>query len=134
MESHRRSAASIAAALLALGLAVAPVAAQVMNGSPGDDRLAGTRKADKLLGRGGDDTLLGRRGGDLLLGGRGNDRIAGGKGFDEIRGGAGREVIRARDRAPDFIDCGPGKEVAYVDAVEDGVFNCKRVIEPETTG
>jgi Ca2+-binding RTX toxin-like protein len=124
-----------AAAGVLVALALAPVApAKLLGGTPGDDRLGGTRKADKLIGRGGNDTLLGRKGGDLILGGRGNDKITGGKGFDEIRGGSGREVIRARDGHPDYIDCGKGKEVVYVDAVEDGVFNCKRVVEPPAEG
>ena len=48
----------------------------------------------------------------------------------EARGSSGRDVIKARDGTPDVINCGPGKDVAYVDRVEDGVFDCERVLVP----
>ena len=41
------------------------------------------------------------------------------------------DVIRARDGRPDEINCGPGDDVAYVDRVEDGVYDCERVLAPE---
>jgi hypothetical protein len=63
--------------------------------------------------------------------------MVGGAGRDEFNavdgkpvGGQGRDVIRARDGRPDVVNCGPGRDVAYVDRVEDGVFNCERVVEP----
>lgn len=42
----------------------------------------------------------------------------------------GRDLIRARDGSPDFINCGRRRDVAYVDRVEEGVYNCERVVRP----
>ncbi len=47
--------------------------------------------------------------------------------------GQGRDVIRARDGTRDVINCGPGKDVAYVDRAEDGVFDCERVVKPTSS-
>jgi hypothetical protein len=123
-----------------------PVAAQVKNGSAGNDRLRGTQKADKLAGRAGSDLLRGRRGKDRLLGGRGADVLIGGRGRDTLNPGKGRDgvnmrdgvelaapgrdVIRARDGAVDQISCGAGRDRAFVDEVEDGVYDCEELIEP----
>jgi RTX calcium-binding nonapeptide repeat (4 copies) len=119
-----------AAGLLVLGLS-AHAHAKVVRGTPQADRLVGTATGDKLIGRGGADRLRGRGGGDLLLGDAGRDRIKPGKAFDEIQAGDGRDSIRARDRGPDLIDCGPGRDRVVVDRVEDGVFDCERIVEPE---
>ena len=133
--------------LFAGTIAVAvPVAAQVKNGGAGSDVLRGTRGADKLAGRGGPDELRGRGGKDRLLGGGGDDVLVGGKGRDTLNPGKGqdgvnmiagveqrapgRDVIRARDGAPDQISCGEGNDRAFVDEVEDGVYDCEEVIEP----
>ena len=45
--------------------------------------------------------------------------------------GGGDEVIRARDGIADGINCGRGDDVAYVDRVEDGVYDCERVVTPD---
>jgi RTX calcium-binding nonapeptide repeat (4 copies) len=111
--------------------ASAPALAMVVRGTPHADRLVGGDTADKLIGRGGADVLRGRGGGDLLLGGAARDRIKPGKAFDEIRAGDGRDLIRARDRGADLIDCGSGRDRVVVDLVEDGVFDCERIVEPE---
>lgn len=126
-------------ALLFVGIvAIAvPVAAQVKNGGRGDDRLVGTAKADRIDGGAGGDILRGRGGDDRLIGGKGGDRISGGKGVDQINtqdgeplASPGRDVIRARDGGPDEINCGAGRDRAYVDVTEDGVYDCEEVIEP----
>jgi hypothetical protein len=44
--------------------------------------------------------------------------------------GEGNDRIEARDGAEDTINCGPGYDVAVVDAVEEGVYDCEEVIEP----
>jgi Ca2+-binding RTX toxin-like protein len=90
-------------------------------GTSGADVLSGTRRADRIDGRPGADRISGRGGADVLIGGPGYDRIAGGR---------GRDVIRARDRHLDVIDCGPGRDTAYVDRVEDGVYDCERLVPP----
>jgi Ca2+-binding RTX toxin-like protein len=135
-------------ALLLVGtIAVAvPVAAQVKDGGAGSDRLRGTQGADKLNGRGGPDILKGRGGKDRLIGGDGGDVLIGGKGPDTLNPGKGadgvnmrdglelkapgRDVIRARDGAADQISCGEGNDRAFVDEVEEGVYDCEEVIEP----
>jgi Ca2+-binding RTX toxin-like protein len=119
------------------------------------NRLLGGAGADRIAGRGGADRIEGRRGSDVLAGGPGFDRIKGGAGADRLSGGPGgaamvggpgrdefnavdgkpvggqgRDVIRARDGRPDVINCGPGRDVAHVDRVEDGVFGCERIVQP----
>ena len=49
-------------------------------------------------------------------------------------GGQGDDVIDARDGSEDEINCGPGNDVAIVDASEEGVINCETVIEPNSGG
>ena len=74
------------------------------NGTPGDDRFAGTRSGDRLFGLDGDDRLRGRRGRDCLHGGDGDDVLRGGRGRDRLNGGKGTDTCiggRARDRLRD---------------------------------
>jgi Ca2+-binding RTX toxin-like protein len=129
-----RAGAVLLVGMLAVG---GPVAAQVKEGGGGRDRLVGTSKPDRIDGGGAADVLRGRDGDDRLIGGKGRDRIWGGAGRDEFNTKAGlpvasggRDVIRARDRGPDEINCGAGRDRAYVDVVEDGVYDCEEVIEP----
>lgn len=63
-----------------------------INGTPGNDLLAGTAGADEINGLDGDDTLLGQGGDDTLNGGFGNDVLNGGTGGDTMTGGAGNDV------------------------------------------
>ena len=72
-------------------------------GTPGRDRLRGTRRADVIVGlggrdlirgRGGRDIICGRKGNDRLFGGRGNDLLIGGKGRDKLFGGPGRDRLK----------------------------------------
>jgi hypothetical protein len=60
-------------------------------GTPGKDRLRGTRFADVIVGLGARDRILGLRGKDRLCGGKGRDLIRGGGGRDQVRGGPGRD-------------------------------------------
>jgi Ca2+-binding RTX toxin-like protein len=134
------------ALLATLALAAAANAAEI-DGTPGADRLGGGAGRDAIDGRGGADVIVGRGGFDRLRGGRGPDRIIGGPGRDRLIGGPGRDEfntgpgghvtgadgvdrIRARDRAPDQIQCGPGFDVVVVDWIEDGIFDCERILEP----
>lgn len=86
----------------------------------------GTPRADTLIGSDEDDVIFGRGGADRIFGKRGNDRLSGGPGRDRIFGGPGRDLILARGGGADFVDCGPGKDVARVDA-RDRVRHCERV-------
>jgi Ca2+-binding RTX toxin-like protein len=79
-------------------------------GTPGDDRLRGTRRADVIVGLGGKDRLRGLAGNDVICGGGGADRLDGGAGRDtlygeagddRLSGGAGRDLLTGaagRDR------------------------------------
>ena len=106
-------------------------------GGAGPDRLVGTRGDDELAGLRGPDRLRGGPGRDVLIGGRGADRLTGDGGHDafNMRDGVelaapGRDRIYARDGHPDSISCGAGRDLAVVDAVEDGIYDCEVVREP----
>ena len=66
-------------------------------GTPGRDRLHGTRAFDILCGLGGNDVITGNLSGDLILGGAGDDRLEGGAGADILRGGAGNDELSGGD-------------------------------------
>ena len=77
-------------------------------GSDGPDKLAGSGAENTLDGNAGDDTITGGSGSDGLFGGDGDDRIT------------------SRDGSVDRVDCGPGIDVAIVDA-RDSVRDCEEV-------
>ncbi len=132
----------------ATSLASSDQAAAII-GTPGPDVLRGGKAPDVIVGRARGDQLFGGPAFDRLRGGRGSDRLigqgqgalmVGGPGRDQFNmrngrqvQGAGRDVIRARDGRPDEINCGSGDDVAYVDRVEDGVYDCERVVVPEAS-
>lgn len=120
----------IAGAMLALSCALVvavPAVAKILKGTPGDDKLIGSKNGDKLIGKAGEDILRSAEGGDLNVGGAGNDFIKSGQGFDEIRAGRGKDEVHTRDGQPDQIDCGPGEDTVLADEVEEGVFDCEHV-------
>ena len=98
--------------------------------SNGNDILWGTDGKDTINGRAGNDTIFGWNGRDTLIGGPGNDSIFAGQQRSVINGGPGNDTIVANDgRARvdhDRIDCGPGRDVAYV-RKGDKVKNCEVV-------
>lgn len=129
-----------------------------LKGGPGGDRINGRGGADLLRGLGGRDRLAGGGGGDSLSGGRDKDKLAGGAGADLLDGGRatdrldggkgrdgyamvagvpqgspGNDVIDARDGEADEINCGAGFDKVFVDKVEDGVYDCEKVIVPGGT-
>ncbi len=109
--------------------------------------VCGSFTEDELYGDSGNDRLYGRRGPDLLSGGSGNDRLYGGRaairhempggrfypGFasasgDNLRGGSGDDVLHADNHARDtWIDCGPGRDTAYVDKRDPKTKHCEKV-------
>jgi Ca2+-binding RTX toxin-like protein len=109
----------------------AKTAGKTLVGTNGPNRLIGTAFHDEIEGRGASDLIRGRRGADLMKGGRGRDKVVGGKGLDHFFGGGGGDTIRARDHHPDTIECGPGGDVAIVDRVEDGVYDCEQLHIPK---
>ena len=116
----------------------------LLRGGPGTDRLDGGSGRDVLVGDGDPDRIYGGRGSDFLDAGRGRpgSQVTGGK--NELWGGAGRDVlvsrgrgdqlhgglgddtIRARDGRRTMVDCGPGRDRAFVDRF-DRVKNCEVV-------
>ncbi|HWK29377.1 MAG TPA: hypothetical protein VNS09_22630, partial [Solirubrobacter sp.] len=96
--------------------------------------LAGSDYADALDGGAGDDHISGGFGDDVITGGPGHDDIGGdrtaaceyGPIFGSCTIGTGNDTIYAQDGEPDAIDCGPGADTAYVDAV-DTVVGCETV-------
>jgi Ca2+-binding RTX toxin-like protein len=102
------------------------VASHTRAGTKRADRLTGTSAADVLYGLGGNDVLLGLGGNDVLYGGIGADTLYGGPGKDRLYGGPGNDVLRARDNQRDLVDCGSGRDTAYVDRL-DRVSGCERV-------
>ena len=77
-------------------------------GSPGPDRLEGTAGPNTIDSGAGPDLLIGGAGEDSFFGGDGNDRV------------------EARDGVADAIDCGPGADVAVIDAA-DSATGCETV-------
>jgi Ca2+-binding RTX toxin-like protein len=107
-----------------------PVRGRRIIGSQRADYLAGGGGNDVIDGRGGNDTILGGAGDDKLYGGAGNDVIDGGTGSDHIYGGAGSDTIRATDGMKDWVDCGSGRDRAYVDRVDVVNKDCESVVYP----
>jgi hypothetical protein len=90
---------------------------KTVTGSSGPNTLMGTSRNDVLNGLGGNDVLRGLDGNDVLRGGAGRDLLF---------GGAGNDVLYARDGERDRLDCGAGRDVAYVDKL-DTVAHCEQV-------
>src|SRR4051794_30163512 len=116
--------------------AVAPSINFVGNDGPNVVQLR-SESADTVQGLGGDDVIDGANGNDTLDGGAGNDTIYGGGNDDTIVGGpgvdamngegsgsglyisvSGSDRIDARDGVAEQLNCGPGADVAIVDALD----------------
>jgi Ca2+-binding RTX toxin-like protein len=96
---------------------------------PGSDEAAGGAGADHLYGGPGNDVLVPGLGPDHVEGGDGDDLLRDERGdvaADVLSGGEGHDVIRAVDFSADRVECGPGYDVAIVDAA-DTVAECDRV-------
>lgn len=93
-----------------------------LDGGDGDDRLGGTSAADTLRGGAGDDGFDGHAG---------NDTLDLGPGADTVNDLSGDDTIEARDGTADRVDCGPGFDTGYFDAI-DVVTNCEAGLLPPT--
>ncbi|MBR0717279.1 VCBS domain-containing protein [Bradyrhizobium liaoningense] len=91
----------------------------IINGTNGNDQIAGTNSADVINAmNGGDnvnagagnDLVLGGNGNDTINGGAGNDIILGGNGNDTLLGGAGNDLIGGGN-GDDIIDGGAGSDI-----------------------
>jgi Ca2+-binding RTX toxin-like protein len=99
---------------------------RTLSGTAGSNHLTGTQYNDLLNGLSGNDVLKGLGGNDVLRGGAGKDVLDGGSGKDTLLGGTGPDTVRAQDKTRDLIDCGPGRDVAYVDKL-DKATHCEVV-------
>jgi Ca2+-binding RTX toxin-like protein len=118
-----------------------------IDGGAGDDRIVGDAGSDTLHGSGGHDVLDGKAGEDSVEGGDGPDVLTGGAGRDALAGGAGRDILSdgqgrnaysagagddevyARQSIGEAVECGPGKDYAFVDR-KDKVTGCEHVDRP----
>ncbi len=89
-----------------------------ISGQGGRDRLVGGVGNDRLAGSAANDALVGGAGRDNLLGDAGNDSLDGGSGVDRFSGGAGNDTIKARDRARETVNGGPGRDTASADRID----------------
>ena len=95
-------------------------------GAGGPDGLNGGPGSDCLRGRAGADFLAGGRGNDKLTGGGGPDQLLAGPGHDRVLAGTGGDLVSAQDGVAEAIDCGPGEDLASVDA-SDVLTGCEKV-------
>ena len=130
----------IALLVVALMFIVASVAyAKTIVGSNDSETLIGTSGPDTISGRGAWDVVEGKRGSDELHGNAGPDEVYGGRGRDTVYGGPGRDqlggdqggdTIKAKDGQHDYILCGAGFDVAWMDA-RDAAQMCEIVNDKE---
>jgi hypothetical protein len=93
---------------------------------------------DRLVAYDGSDTVEGGDGDDYLEGGFGNDVLDGGAGVDQFMGdrteayvfAIGNDQVRARDGAPEQVNCGIGADIAQVDASDVVDPSCESVDRP----
>jgi hypothetical protein len=124
--------------MLASGIALA----ESLTGTNGDDRLMGTDGRDHISGGGGHDLIIGRGGRDALYGDSGRDVLRGGRADDDMQGGlradrlfaggGNDDFVNVIDGHPDdFVDCGPGYDIAFIDSFygrgEDRTERCEEL-------
>ena len=113
-------------------------ATDLLYGGPGDDVIRGgpylVDSGDMIDGGPGNDILHGGRaeGGnhgadDVLFGRSGADVLSGGPGRDLLSGGSGPDTIHARDGERDVVNCGRGRDVAFVDQLDRVARDCESV-------
>ncbi|MFQ3680326.1 MAG: hypothetical protein SNJ60_07465, partial [Pseudanabaenaceae cyanobacterium] len=111
--------------------------ALTLNGTSGNDVLAGGMANDTIRGGAGNDYITGGDGNDSLFGESGNDRLYGGRGNDSVVGGTGNDILfgdlgndtligvdlsAGRGRGEiDRLTGGPGRDV-FVLGTTAGVF------------
>jgi Ca2+-binding RTX toxin-like protein len=107
-----------------------------VRGNSGSDRVSGNSGRDRVYGNTGNDRVSGGSSGDRVYGGSGRDRVSGNSGNDRVYGNggrdrmfgnAGRDTMRARDGRRDRVNCGSGRDRAFVDDVDLVASNCERV-------
>ena len=113
--------------LLAAGNALSAIPAGAVLGGAGAETLQGSDERNWISGSGGADTLNGKGGDDLLAGGSEDDDLFGGPGSDKLLAGLGNDFVETRDGQRDYVDCGPGQDVASTDEEDYVSGSCERV-------
>ncbi len=113
--------------LLLLSLAAGSALSGAELGGRGGDAPHGSGRNDRLAGFAGEDRILGLAGDDVLSGGGGDDELYGGPGRDVLLGGAGDDFLETKDGGRDYVDCGPGGDVASVDLRDRVSRTCETV-------
>ena len=80
-----------------------------ITGTPGPDRLRGTRRDDVICGLGGNDSIDAGDGDDAVFGDAGDDRIEGGDDDDTLYGADGADRLDGEDD-DDVLSGGPGPD------------------------
>ncbi|MEA3028998.1 MAG: hypothetical protein QOG13_323 [Sphingomonadales bacterium] len=101
----------------------APPPPQVINGTPGDDTLAGGVGNDTINGLAGDDTLTGGFGNDTLNGADDDDYLDGQWGNDTLNGGNGNDVLTDTNGGNDIFNGGDGDDILTDSASGNDTFN-----------
>ncbi|MDP9457381.1 MAG: hypothetical protein M3Q60_16735 [Actinomycetota bacterium] len=96
-------------------------------GLAGDDALVGGLGRDLLIGASGKDRLFGSPDADILDAGSGADRLNGGSGSDSLSGGSGPNNLFAYDGQKDVVACGPGRDFASVDELDEVKADCEEI-------
>lgn len=96
-------------------------------GGRGGDTITGRAGANILDGGPGADSLDGAGGNDLLFGEGGSDFLIGGPGIDRLDAGAGGDRVKSRDRFPDLVVCGKGKDTVTGDGLDAIKPGCEKV-------
>lgn len=100
--------------------------ANIIFGTPNNDKLIGTNSLDVIIGLEGNDRIFAKNGDDCIEAGPGNDRIVAGDGNDLIFGDDGNDRIFG-GKGDDTIDTGSGNDRAYgnfgEDKIEGGLGN-----------
>jgi Ca2+-binding RTX toxin-like protein len=108
---------------------------QVLVGTKFDDRIAARGGNDFVYALAGRDWVSGGSGYDVIHGDAGPDRLHGGTGADSIEGGRGNDRIHVGDDGrADYVDCGPGDDVAWIDRADyetQPLFGCETLIPTE---
>lgn len=94
----------------------------------GHDRIEGAYGRDRVDAGPGNDVVLTHGNDDVIVGGPGTDGLTPGDGEDRIDGGRGRDWITVSgDGRVDRVQCGPGRDVVYADAVDRVARDCETV-------
>lgn len=125
--SRRLGLLLVVVGVVLLALAAGDALAGTEPGGVRSDTPRGSEAGERLGGQAGNDELYGFGGDDLLAGGEGDDELYGGPGRDLLLGGEGDDFIEARDGVVEYVDCGPGKDTAGVDAGDRLAPGCETV-------